>query len=169
MLCTVRHHFPPHRHMLFDILFAIANLVFPQHRTRMWVCFGSFAGVGLRNNGFLWPDNCYLLPCFAGRCWEAGRTCVYQFGQWSGGSTRIECWGSTVAYHLMQLAMWHPWLNPQSRVRSGQSWRNEHDSNTNLLPSFSLSVVAACTLQKIWLSPLLLGLEGQESCRHEPS
>lgn len=49
----------------FDILFAIANPVFLQHHARMWVCFGSFVGVGMRNNGFLSPGNCYLLPCFA--------------------------------------------------------------------------------------------------------
>lgn len=36
------------------------------------------------------------------------------------------------AYHFMQLAIWHPWLNPQSHGRSGQSWRNEHYSNASI-------------------------------------
>lgn len=99
LTCTIRHGFPPHGHRSFDTLFAVANRVFLQHHTRMWMCFGSFEGEGMRSKGLVWPDNCYLLPCFAGECWETGRTCVYQFW-WSGGSTRIECWGSPVGFSL---------------------------------------------------------------------
>lgn len=97
--CTIRHRFPPHGHWSFDTSFTVANGVILQYHARMWVCFGSFEGQGIRNNGLVWPGNSYFLPCFAGGCWETGRARVQQFWR-PGGSTRIECWGSPVGLSL---------------------------------------------------------------------
>lgn len=75
--CTIWHRFPPHGtgvltpHLLY--------LIKSSCSVRLWVCFGSFEGEGMRNNGLVWPGNCYLLPCFAEGYWEIGRTCVSQF------------------------------------------------------------------------------------------
>lgn len=133
-LDTVSH---PIATCFFNIFFAIANLVFP---STMQGCGCVLAAL----QGWEWEimASCGQITVTFYSAMQEGVGRQVELVYISLGSDLVvapglNAWGSTWAYCLVQPTTWHTWLDPQSCVRSGQSWRSEHDSNTNHVPSLS--------------------------------